>query len=289
MPSKTKTIRKIEKNRKNVVHNDTFNSMAEIMARLGYGVRGLIYFIMGLLALLISLGSVGNTTDQQGTIATIGKQPGGRILLWLVLLGLISYSLWALIEAVLNPLYKNNDKKGIAKRVTYLFISISYAFLAIATYSLIIGGAKPAHNGKQGAETQNYVAKILTMPLGQILVFLIAIIVILAGIFQVYKGIIPGFERRLYLIKLTQAQQKWVKDLGRFGTISRGIIIILIGIFLIIAAYTSNSNEAKGFNSALMSLMHQPYGAWLMGGIALGLMSFGIYSLSIALFFRLRK
>lgn len=289
MPSKTKAINKVKKTRKNINHDDTFNSIAEIMARLGYGSRGLIYFVMGLLALLISLGNGGNTTDLQGTIATIGQQPQGRILLWLILIGLICYSLWGLIEAVLNPLHKDNDIKGVAKRVVYLFISISYFILALATYSLITGGARPAHNGKQNIQTKSYVAKLLTMPLGQSMVFLVAIIVILAGIFQVYKGIMPRFGQQLYLIKLTQAQLKWVKDFGRFGTISRGIIIILIGIFLIIAAYTSNSNEAKGLDSALMSLIYQPYGIWLMGSIALGLMSFGVYSLLIALFFRLRK
>jgi hypothetical protein len=82
---------------------------------------------------------------------------------------------------------------------------------------------------------------------------------------------------------------KWVKRLGRFGIIARGIIFVLVGIFLIVAAYTANSSQAKGFDGVLMSLMHQPYGSWLMGGIALGLIAMGIYSLFVALFLRLRE
>jgi len=289
MVNKKNTVRKIKKTSKNVAHNDTFNSTAEFMARVGFATRGLIFFVMGILALLLALGSGGKTTDQQGAIATIGKQPEGQVLLWLILIGLICYSSWGLIQVVINPFNKENDTKGISARLGYLFGAITYSFLAIPTYALLTGGAKPAHVGKQAAQTQNYVAKVLDMPFGQWIVVVVAIAVISVGIFQVYKGVMPLFGRHLDLIKLNTYQLKWVKGFGRFGTISRGLVIILVGVFLVIAAYTSNSNEAKGFDSALMSLIHQPYGRWLIGIIALGLMSLGIYALLIALFFRLKK
>jgi len=289
MANKTNTIHKIKKAGKNATQNDTFNSIAETMARIGYAARGLIFFVIGLLALLLAFRNGGKTTDQQGAIAAIGSQPEGRILLCIVLTGVISYSLWGLIQVVINPFNKNNDLKGVSERIGYLFSAIAYAFLAIPTYDLITGGSRPAVNGKQGVQTQNYVAEILTMPFGQWVVALVAIPVILFGIFQISKGIMPHFGRGLHLIKLTSSQLKWVKTLGRFGIISRGIIITLVGIFLINAAYTSNSKNAMGFSSTLMSLISQPYGRWLMGIIALGLMALGVYDFFIVLFFRLRK
>jgi Domain of Unknown Function (DUF1206) len=289
MSSQTNTIGKIKKNGKKAAHNAAFNPIVEIMARLGYGACGLIYFVMGLLAILFAFGNGGKTADQQGAISTIGRQPEGRLLLWLVLIGLVCYSLWGLIRAVLNPLHNGHDKKGAAERVGYLFSAIAYASLVLPTYALIAGGARPAQNGAQGAQTQHYVAKLLTLPWGQWLVGIAGMLVILVGIYQVYQGIKPDFERQLHLVKLTSSQLKWVKRLGRFGIIARGIIFVLVGIFLIVAAYTANSSQAKGFDGVLMSLMHQPYGRWLMGSIALGLIAMGIYSLFVALFFRLRE
>jgi hypothetical protein len=47
----------------------------EALTRLGYGVRGLIYITMGLLALGGTLGKGGAPTDPQGAIAAIGTQP----------------------------------------------------------------------------------------------------------------------------------------------------------------------------------------------------------------------
>ena len=289
MSGRKNTMGKIKETGKKAAHNATFNPIVEIMARLGYAARGLIYFVMGLLALLLAFGNGGKTTDQQGAIATIGRQPEGRFLLWLVLIGLICYSLWGLIRAVLNPFHKEHDTKGGAERFGYLFSAIAYALLVLPTYALLTGGARPALNGAQGVQTQFYVAKLITMPWGQWLLGIGGMLVIFVGLFQVWQGIMPDFERQLHLVKLTPSQAKWVKRFGRFGIIARGIIFALVGIFLIVAAYTANSNQAKGFDGTLMALMHQPYGRWLMGSIALGLIALGIYSLFVALFFRLRK
>ena len=289
MSGQKNTMGEMKRKGKKAANSATFNIIVEIMSHLGYAARGIIYFVMGLLALLLAFGNGGETTDQQGAIATIGSQPEGRILLWLVLIGLICYSLWGLIRAVLDPFHKGHDTKGAAVRVGYLFSAIAYALLALPTYALITGGARPASKGAQGVQTQDYVAKILTMPGGQWLVGIGGMLVILVGLFQVYQGMIPDFERQLHLVKLNLSQAKWVKRLGRVGMIARGIIFALVGIFLIAAAYTANSNHAKGLDGTLMSLIHEPYGSWLMGSIALGLIALGIYSSFVAIFFRFRN
>jgi hypothetical protein len=42
-------------------------------------------------------------------------------------------------------------------------------------------------------------------------------------------------------------------------------------------------------DTALATLMHQPYGFWLLGIIAGGLIAFGFYSMLGALWFRLKR
>jgi len=269
--------------------NEALNKTSETLARIGYAARGIIYIVIGVLAVLLAFGFGGKTTDQQGAISMIGTQPAGRILLWLVLIGLVCYSLWGLIRAVFNPFHQGHDAKGFALRIGYLVSAIAYALLVMPTYALISGGAQPAQNGAQQGQIQQYIAKILVMPFGQMLVGIIGIIVIAVGLIQFFQGFSAGFERKIHLDKLNPSQLRKVRFLGRFGTIARGIVFALIGLFIVFAAYTANSKQVKGFDSTLTTILQQPYGGWLMGAVALGLISLGMYSLCLSIFFRLKK
>jgi hypothetical protein len=287
MSHSANTIGKVRETSKKVADEAAFSPFVEVMARLGYGARGLIYFIMGVLAVQFAVGAGGAAADQQGAIAVIGKQPFGRVLLWITLVGLISYALWGLVRAILDPLHKGHDMKGIMERVGFMFSAISYGILIFPTYAMITGGAKQVHNGAQGEKTQAYVSKILQMPMGRWAVGIVGIIVVGVGLLQIYQGIRTHFDSQIHLRSLSQRTLMWVKRLGRFGTVARGIIFALIGIFLALAAYHTNPGQAKGFDGALMSLMHQPYGPYLMGLVAFGLAAMGVYSFFIALWLRL--
>jgi uncharacterized protein DUF1206 len=67
------------------------------------------------------------------------------------------------------------------------------------------------------------------------------------------------------------------------------VVFSLVGFFLCLAAFYSNPRQAKTFDGALDFLAKQPYGLWLMGIIAIGLIAFGIYSLIGAAWFRLKR
>src|SRR5438128_2127168 len=74
----------------------------EWFARSGFVARGLIYGIIGILAVKLALGDGGKATNQQGALATIGHQPFGKVLLVLVAVGLAGYALWRITRAVLG-------------------------------------------------------------------------------------------------------------------------------------------------------------------------------------------
>ena len=56
--------------------------------------RGLIYAIIGILAIKLAFGAGGKTTDQQGAMQTVAHQPFGTVLLVLLAIGLGGYALW---------------------------------------------------------------------------------------------------------------------------------------------------------------------------------------------------
>ena len=79
----------------------------EYLSRLGLVVRGIIYFVPGVLALEWAAGRPHRTMSQAGTIDIIGHQPLGRLLLAVVAVGLAGYSAWGLVRAVFDPLQQN--------------------------------------------------------------------------------------------------------------------------------------------------------------------------------------
>jgi len=263
-----------------------FSPVMEALTRVGYGVRGLIYVTMGLLALNVALGKGGEPTDQQGAIAAIGRQPAGIVFLWVVLLGLVSYSLWGVIRAVFDPLHKGNDLKGLVARAAFLFSAAIYAILVLPTYGFITGARRTAQNG---AQTQLSIAWIMSKPWGPWAIGVIGLAVIAVGGYEIYRGINNSFDKQLKTYAMTAQQAKLATPLGRFGTAARGLVIALVGVSLCQGAYRSSSSKAIGIDAALTALKRRPYGVWLLGIVAVGLMAFGVYSMLGAAWFRARR
>jgi hypothetical protein len=261
----------------------------EYMLRLGYVVRGLLYGVIGLLALQVVMGVGGRFTDAQGAIAFIGQSALGNILLYAVLVGLIGYGLWGLIRAAVDPLHKGTDTKGVLARVGYAVSGVSYLFLAFATWNLIKGQATAAHSGAQAAQTQQLAGSLMAKPWGVWVVALIGLIVIAAGLVQIYQGFSATFDRQYNAYALNSNQRKWMVRLGRFGVAARGVVFTLIGIFLFLAAYKHDPSQAQGIDGTLAALLHQPYGPLMLGIVALGLIAFGLYSALSGVWLRLKR
>ncbi|MEP6985762.1 MAG: DUF1206 domain-containing protein [Chloroflexota bacterium] len=256
----------------------TTSPIMEATMRLGYVVRGLVYGMIGLLALQVAAGVGGSLDDPQGAIAALGKTPLGSVVLYAILIGLVGYALWGFVRAITDPLHKGSDAKGIAVRVGYVVSGISYLLLALATYGLITGATSGARNGAQTTQTQQTAATILAKPWGPAAVAIAGIVVIVIGAIQVFQGINSTFDKQFDPYALTPHQRTWIDRLGRFGTAARGVVFAMIGLFLFTAGLNHNASQAQGIDGVLNALLHQPAGPWLLGVVALGLIAFGIYS-----------
>ncbi len=103
----------------------------ESTARVGYVVRGVIYGTMGLLALGLAVGVDSDTTDQRGSVALLGGNAIGRILLLVVIISLLAYAGWGLIRAIYDPLNRGDDPAGISSRIGFAWSGLNYAALAV--------------------------------------------------------------------------------------------------------------------------------------------------------------
>lgn len=256
-----------------------------VLARAGYAVKGIVYLIIGGLAGKVAIGEGGATTDRNGALRAIHEQPFGRFLLAVVAIGLVGYALWSLIQAVLDPERQGTDAKGIAARVAYGVVGLSYGALAVAAAQLVMGSG----NGGKSSDTttKDWTARLLTLPFGPFLVVLVGLIVIGVAGYLFYRAYSAEFEKSMDLATLSREARRGVIALGRAGYASLGVVFGIVGVFLIVAAVRNNAGAAKGLGGALAELARQPYGHVVLGIVAVGLIAYGLFSFTQARYRRL--
>lgn len=248
----------------------------ERMARLGYGAKGIVYIVIGFLAVEAAFSHGGKTTNSQGALTTIFQQPFGQVLLAIVGIGLAAYALWRFVEAGLDSERKGHDAKGITVRAGYVCSGFAYALLSLTAFQLITGSARSANSA---TGTQDWTARLLSMPFGQVLVGLVGLVIIGLGIGQFVKAYKANFDKKLKLNEMPEAFRSWAVFSGRWGYMSRGVVFTIVGGFFVEAAMHANPQQAKGIGSALDLLAEQPYGPLMLGIVAVGLISYGIFML----------
>lgn len=238
-----------------------------------------------MLAVMAAIGAGGATKDSSGAVETIAQQPFGRILVGLTALGLLAYVIWRFVQALLDPENKGTDAKGILTRIGYAIIGMIYMGLAFLAGRLALSGGGGGSSG-DGSE-QALTAKLMSQPFGLWLVGIVGVIVIGVGVYHFYQAYKATFMASYKSGEMSAAERRWARRIGRFGLAARGVTFIIIGAFFITAAWQADPSEAKGLSGALDTLAQQPYGPWLLGIVALGLVAFGVYCFSQARYRRI--
>jgi uncharacterized protein DUF1206 len=243
------------------------------LARAGLAARGLMYVLIGIIAIQIALGSSHQQADRAGAVRLVASTPFGSVVLWLLVVGFAGMTLWRLSEAIWGAAGPDGHKAS--KRLASLARAIFYAFVTwgILKYALGIGG--PSSSDKQ---SQDLTATALKMQHGQVIVAVAGAVVIVAGLYVIYRAYELKFLKHLRFGSASPTTRKTVTRLGQIGGIARGAVFATVGIFLIIAAKDANADQAKGIDSALRALARTPLGPWLLVVVAAGLVTFGVYS-----------
>lgn len=253
------------------------NQKFKAWARLGYSARGVIYLVIGSLALLTAFGERGGqTTDSKGAIAKILEQPFGDAMMVVLIIGLLGYSSWRLIQSFKDTDGHGSSGKGLAVRSGLFISAVTHILLAVWAFKLLIGNGGGASQGESGS--------FLTTGLGQIALGIAGVAVIVTGFAHIYKGVTARFEKYM---NIPADKRSWARPVCQFGLVARGVVWLIVGWFLIKSAWMAKGGEIEGMAEALQSLRDNSYGPWLLGIVAAGLFAFGVYSLLEAAYRRI--
>jgi hypothetical protein len=96
------------------------------------------------------------------------------------------------------------------------------------------------------------------------------------GLALLWKAVQAEFREH---IATAAGKRAWIVALGQFGYVTRGIVIAMIGAFLVVAAQEFSSGEAAGMTGAFRALQHQLYGPFLLGFAGAGFCSYGAFEI----------
>ncbi|RCG26574.1 DUF1206 domain-containing protein [Sphaerisporangium album] len=247
-----------------VTNSRTFDRLA----RFGMACRGVLYALIGILALQIAFGGGGKEADKTGAVRTVAEQPFGTVLLWLLAIGFAALALWQLSEAALGSGMDAKHRIEAAAR------TVVYALVVGTVLSFLLRGTTGRSTDEQ---SKDLTAAVMDWPGGRLIVGAVGLGIVALGLYWIYKGWKKKFFEHLNTGQMSPRTRDIVEKLGMIGYAARGVIAAGAGIFAVQSAITYNPDEAKGIDSTLRAFADTPLGPWLLVVVALGLLVFAAF------------
>lgn len=245
------------------------------LGRCGFVGRGLIYLVVGVFILYTAI-TAHAAKGWRGAFIALRDLPGGIPAVLVLIVALATFIAWRLAESLLDPEEIGNDIKGLALRGVRLVSAIVYAALAWKALTVLLGSSSTSDDG----DTQHAAALAMSEPLGRWLVLAVGLVVIIIALVQVSRSVTLDVHQRLG--RAGGELSQWIAVLGRIGLLCRGLVFAIVGAFFVYAAWFYAPQKARAMSGALRVIEEQPFGAWLLGGIGVGLIAFGLFCLAIA-------
>jgi hypothetical protein len=245
----------------------------ERMGRMAIATQGVLYLVVGLLAAQVAGGDRQADPSQRGALRTVAQQPFGVVLVLVLAVGLVSYALWRALLAIRGDT-GDEDGASLAKRAGNAGRAVVYASLTLAAVRLL-RSQPDTGGGEDGA--QQSTSTVLSLPAGRAIVVVAGLAVIGAGGWNIWRAVQRSFLDSLDTGRVDPERRHAVELLGVAGYAARGVAFALVGWFLVTAGLQHDPSEVRGLDGALLELVRQAYGPFLLAVLAVGLVLFGAF------------
>ncbi len=241
----------------------------ELAARAGYVAAGILHLLIGVIAFGLARGGSGSA-DQSGAIGRLAGSPGGTLLLWFCFIGCLALALFQLATTVFGT-KTLRDREKLKARLKSGGQAAVYAAIGVTFGRYALGGSS-----NSSSSTRSLSATLMSNPAGSALLLAVGTGILMVGGYFVYSGATRRFRRNLSGLPAGRPGTA-VVVLGTVGYIAKGFALGVLGVLVVVATVTNNPEQSTGLDGALKTLRDQPFGAWLLGAVAVGLMAYGVF------------
>jgi len=252
----------------------------QVLGRAGMVCYGVVHLLVAYLALRVAFGDTAQQADQKGAIQEVGSSGFGGVLLWVLGIGLFAFGLWQLLMAAKGFGWVAKKGKRTRRRIGAAARGVIGIALGATAIGYVLGSASSSGSGND--QQQTWTAKVLAWPAGPFLVGVVALVIIGVAIGIAARGIRKSFVHDLDMTDLPWGTQQWVRRLGVFGYVAKGVTFGIIGVLIGFAALNHDPKEAGGLDAALKTLAGQPFGTAALIVVAIGLAAYGVYCFAAA-------
>ncbi|MFH9725465.1 DUF1206 domain-containing protein [Streptomyces sp. NPDC017254] len=244
-------------------------------ARAGFVARGVLYLLVGALAVRIGLTGTSEQADRGGALAEVVATPFGSVLLWALGVGLAGMALWRLSEACVGAAGPKGHRPGkrALSGARFVFYAVS-SFLVLA----FAAGDRGSGAGSTDRQSRDLTGRLLSLPGGPWWVGAVATGILGAGLWIAGRAVLRKYREHLRWQRMSMPQRRFMDVTGAAGGVARGLVFVAVGYFGLKASIESDPGEAKGMDDALRSFAQAPVGPWLLVAVAVGLALFGVFS-----------
>lgn len=254
------------------------STLVDRLARAGLAARAVVYAVLAYLTIDIAAsGAPGKNASTSGALQEVAGEPAGRALLVVLAVGLVAYSGWRLLQAVVGNVGADKPVLRLFQRIGLVGASIAYLALCVQAVELVVQGAgRPQQSGHSPT---SLAATVLRWPGGQELLSAVGLGILIGSLIFAGWAAAQGFTGGLHMREMPNAATTFARVVGTVGQMLRGLVFAAIGAFALIAAIRDAPQQTKGFNTALRTLAGDPYGVWLLALAATGFIAFALFSL----------
>lgn len=242
-------------------------SWAIPVMRAGYAGRGLVYVVVAGMSLL-SIWRGGQAQSTSSALGWIENTALGAALVGVILVGMLAYAVWRLVDAAYDLEAYGSGGKGVIARLGMVGTALVHLGIGLLAFSLLLGSGTGG-----GSAIPRHVDTLMGLPAGRGAVGLTGLAVVGAGLHYLNKGWRETYREHLQANRFTA---RW-NVLLKAGVMSQGVVVGVIGLLFVHAAWRAAPDQTGGAGEAFSWLSQRAHGQLLVVLVCIGLLGFALF------------
>lgn len=241
---------------------------ARPLMRIGYCGRGVVYAAVGGLTIASCLTVGSDDTATHSALVAMRDMPLGGVVLSVVGVAFLFFAAWSVANALFDLDEYGRDAKGLFSRLAIVVVGLLHAAFGVVAF--LVAWGRTGGDGESGIDAAT--AMVMGWPLGRPLVALVGLVTIGSGLYFLKRAFHEDYREKIVSNPMTQR----MNPLMRFGVVAHGVVIMMVGAFFVIAAWTFQPDRAGGMQQAFDMLRAAVAGRMLLGAVGVGFLGFAL-------------